>query len=83
MNITLTPEQQQWLEAQVAAGHFRSIEDAVRVAVADLRAINTDDLAWAKPYVERAREGVARGGVLTLEEHRARMTSRLDAVKGG
>ena len=55
MSITLTPEQQHWLESQVAAGHFPSVEDAVRMAVADFKAINTDDLTWAKPYVDEAR----------------------------
>ena len=82
MTITLTPEQQQWLAAQVAAGHFPSIEAAVRAAVADFKAINTDDLSWAKPYIDRALGSVARGEIVTLEEHRARMASRLDAAKG-
>ncbi|MBI3420094.1 MAG: hypothetical protein HY053_08185 [Proteobacteria bacterium] len=81
MNITLTPEQQQWLEAEVAAGHFPSIEEAVRVAVADLKAISTEDLSWAKPYVDRALESVARGEVITLEEHKARMEARLASLK--
>jgi Arc/MetJ-type ribon-helix-helix transcriptional regulator len=37
MTITLTPEQMQWIEEAVAAGQFPSVEDAVRVAVADLK----------------------------------------------
>ena len=52
MNITLSPAQKKWLEAQIDAGHFSSVDDAVAVAVAELMAINYDDLAWAKPYVE-------------------------------
>ena len=52
MNVTLPPEQQRWLEAQVAAGQFGSIDEALAVAVADLIAIQGDDLAWAKPYVD-------------------------------
>ena len=81
MSTYLTPDQQKWLESEVAAGHFPSVEDAVRVAVADLKAVQSDDLAWAKPYVDEARAAVARGETVTLEEHRARMLQRLDALK--
>jgi hypothetical protein len=28
-----------------------------------LTALNADDLTWAKPYVDRARDSVARGNV--------------------
>ena len=31
-----------------------------------------DDLAWAKPYVNEARAAVARGDVVTLDEHKSR-----------
>jgi hypothetical protein len=48
-NITLTAEQQRWLETEV--GHLSSVEGAVRVAVADLKSIGTGDLSWARPYV--------------------------------
>lgn len=81
MTVTLTPEQQKWLEAAVAAGQFPSVEDAVRLAVADLKAVHTDDLAWAKPYVDAARAAAARGETITIEEHRTRMAARLDALK--
>jgi hypothetical protein len=54
--ITPTPEQQRWLEAEVAAGRLPSVEDAVRMAVADFKAINTL-LHRAKPYVDEARQG--------------------------
>jgi antitoxin ParD1/3/4 len=82
MNITLTAEQQRWLETEVAAGHLPSVEGAVRVAVADLKSIASGDLSWARPYVEAARDAAARGEVLTLDEHRARMAARLEAAKG-
>jgi len=59
MNISLPPEQQKWLEAEVAAGRFSSIDEALSVAVADLKALMEDDLAgpshtWIKP-VSRSR----------------------------
>ncbi|MEA2903944.1 MAG: antitoxin ParD1/3/4 [Alphaproteobacteria bacterium] len=72
MNITLRPEQRKWLEAQVAAGHFASIDEALAIAVADLMAIQSDDLAWAKPYVDRALASAARGDVISGEEFFAR-----------
>jgi antitoxin ParD1/3/4 len=81
MNITLPPEQQRWLEAQVAAGYFGSIDEALAVVVADLIAIHNDDLAWAKPYVDQARDSVARGDVLSGEEYFTRLKARLDALR--
>jgi Arc/MetJ-type ribon-helix-helix transcriptional regulator len=33
MNITLTAEQQRWLESEVAAGRIASVEEGVRLAV--------------------------------------------------
>lgn len=77
MQITLTPEQQAWLEAKVAAGEFGTVEEAAAAAIADSMAGEIDDMAWAKPYVDEARAAVARGKVLTLEEHRARLAHRL------
>jgi antitoxin ParD1/3/4 len=61
MTIQLSPEQQRWLEAQVAAGHFASLEQAVAVAVADLMAAAPDDLDWAKPLVDEAANELDRG----------------------
>ena len=81
MNITLSPEQQQWLEAQVAAGRFTSIEQAIGVAIADLKSINTDNLAWAKPYVDQARGSAARGDVVSGEEFLKRLDDKLQALR--
>lgn len=81
MNIRLPPAQQAWLEARVADGEFASVEDAVQRMIAERMALEGDDLAWAKPYVDEAREAVARGEVFTLEEHEARMNERLKALK--
>lgn len=81
MTITLTPEQQAWLEAQVAAGTIPSVEDGVRVAVADLMAIAEDDLAWAKPYVDKARVSAARGDVISGDDFLAGLRNRVSRVK--
>jgi antitoxin ParD1/3/4 len=81
MNVKLPPEQQKWLEGQVAEGHFASIDDALSAAVADVMAIHRDDLAWAKPYVEEARASVARGDVLSGDEYFKRLDDRLAALR--
>ena len=56
MSITLTPEEQQWLQAEVAAGRFPSIEAAVRAALADFKTVLVDDQGWARSPVDRTRE---------------------------
>jgi Arc/MetJ-type ribon-helix-helix transcriptional regulator len=69
MTVTLTPEQMRWIEAAVAAGQFPSVEDAVRAAVDELMATaEFGDLEWAKPYIDQARESVARGDVIDGDE---------------
>jgi antitoxin ParD1/3/4 len=40
-----------------------------------------DDLAWAKPYVDEALAAVARGDVITLEEHKKRTAAFLTGLK--
>jgi len=85
MSITLTPEQQAWLRAHVERGDFASIEDAVRQLIderiAEIAAEESDDLAWARPYIDEALADVARGDVITIEEHEARNDARLAAMK--
>jgi Arc/MetJ-type ribon-helix-helix transcriptional regulator len=81
MNITLPSEQLEWIKAEVAAGRFASVDDAVATAVAELMSLADDDLLWAKPYVERARASVARGDVLSGDEFFERLKSKLDSLR--
>jgi len=81
MTIRLPAEQQKWLEEQVAAGRFGSVDDAVALAVADLMATDEDDLAWAKPYVDEARAAVARGEVVPLDDALADIDAHIAALK--
>ena len=85
MPITLTPEQEAWLQAHVASGDFASVEDAARQLIderiAERAAEQTDDLAWAKPYVDEARAAVARGEFVSLEQHRAHNAALLATLK--
>jgi antitoxin ParD1/3/4 len=84
MVITLTPSQEAWLEAHVARGAFASVEEAARQLIderiAERSFEESGDLAWAKPYVDEALADVARGDVITLEEHEARNEARLAAM---
>jgi hypothetical protein len=68
MNIKLARDQEQWLEAQVAQGHFQSVEAAILTLIAERMAFEADDFAWAKPYVDAARESVAQGEVVSLDD---------------
>jgi Arc/MetJ-type ribon-helix-helix transcriptional regulator len=81
MNIRIPANQQKWLEQQVAAGRFGSVDDAVAVAVADLMATEGDDLAWAKLDVEEARAAAARGEVVPLDDALADIDAHLAALK--
>jgi antitoxin ParD1/3/4 len=80
MNIRLRPDQQKWLEAQIAKGEFASIDDAVQQMIAE-RMWFDDDLSWAKPYVDEALAAAARGDVITLDQHKAEIEKQLKALK--
>jgi antitoxin ParD1/3/4 len=81
MNIKILPEQAKWLEAEIAAGRFDSVDDAIATALADLMSIPNDDLAWAKPYVEEARASVARGDVISGDEFFKRLEKKLSTLR--
>jgi hypothetical protein len=84
MNITLPREQQEWLEAQVKAGAYESIDEAVASIVAEHRqlGLGPDGLDWAKPLIDEARVCVERGDYLALEECRARMDALIENFRG-
>ena len=82
MMITLSPGQQAWLEAQVASGALPSIEDGLRAAVSDLMAISEDDLAWAKPLAEEARQSLSSGQFRAGEDFLDRLDRRIGVLKG-
>jgi antitoxin ParD1/3/4 len=85
MTITLAPEQHARLSAYVTRGDFSSVEEAVRQLlderILERDAEESDDLAWARPYVDEARAEAARGNVIFLEEHEARNDARLASIK--
>ena len=81
MNISLPVEQQEWLEAEVAAGRFASIDEALAAAVAELKALFEDDLSWAKPYVDEARAEVARGEIISGDEFLKWLRGRTETLR--
>ncbi len=85
MAITLTSEQEAWLNAHVASGDFASVEEAARQLIDERIAEHAfeenDDMAWAKPYVEEGLSALERGNVITVEEHKARNAARLASMK--
>lgn len=86
MPVSLTPEQQAWIEAHVNRGEFPSIDDAARQLIderiAERMAAERDDVAWAKPYIDEARAEVSRGKVMTRDEHETRMAALLASFRG-
>lgn len=85
MTISITPEREAWLAAHVARGAFASIDEAARQVIDERiteRIIEEADLAWAKPVVDEARAAVARGEVMSLAEHKARMKALLATLAG-
>ncbi len=78
MTITLTPEQQDWIDAHVARGDYASAEEATRVLLDDAiarRTLADDDLGWAKPLVDEALAEVERGETISWEDSCAELAA--------
>lgn len=85
MAITISLEQESWLQTQVENGAFSSVEAAVRQLIderiAESDAADHDDLAWAKPFIDEARAAVARGEFVSLEEHKAHNATLIASLR--
>ena len=85
MTITLTTDQQAWIDAHIASGEFATVEDAahtlIDAAILDRAFTEHTDLTWVKPLVDEALDASQRGGVMSLEEHRSRNRARLAAMR--
>jgi antitoxin ParD1/3/4 len=83
MTITLTADQEASLSALVASGDFASIEEAARALLDErlaAREIEDDDFAWAKPFIDEAEANIARGAVISREEHDASIKALLASM---
>ncbi len=82
MNVRLKPETEAWLKAEVAKGHFGSIEEAVETLVLAHHAaidVAADDHAWAKPLFDEALATLDRGEGSPLDEVVGRLKDRIAA----
>jgi hypothetical protein len=83
MQVELKPGIAAILKAQVAAGHFATIEDAVSAAVLGIGPDQdgaVSDLTWAKPYVDQGLASLARGEGIPHDQMWAELKVRF-AVK--
>ncbi len=76
MQVHLTKEHEDWLQAQVAAGRFSSLEEAVAEAINSLRA-DDEAFAWAKPLVDEGLAELDRGEAIPAEEVFTRIEASL------
>jgi antitoxin ParD1/3/4 len=67
MQIRLTKDREDWLQAQIAAGRFSSLVEALAEAIDGLRA-EEDALAWAKPLVDEGLAELDRGESIPADE---------------
>jgi hypothetical protein len=71
MNITLTPDQEVWLKAEIAEGHFTTPEDAIAYA------INVTKRAALRETLDAS---VARGGANSADDVRRAVADRLKSA---
>lgn len=79
MQINLSPEHEEWLRSQLAEGRFSSLDEAVAIAIEQLKAdsFDDDDLDWAKPLIDEGLSELDRGEALPANEVFARIEARL------
>jgi hypothetical protein len=71
MNITLTPDQEAWLRAEIANGHFATPEDAISFAINEAKRAALRDTINAS---------IARGGANSADDVRRAVADRLKTV---
>ncbi|HLN09468.1 MAG TPA: hypothetical protein VK281_11010, partial [Xanthobacteraceae bacterium] len=71
VKVELTPDAAQWVEAEVAAGHFPTAEDAVR------HAVNAAKLAALRAELAASE---SEGGSFTTDEVRRHAREHLDRL---
>ncbi len=79
MHVELKPKIAAILQAQVAAGHFDTIEDAVSAAVLGIgpdQNGDPGDLSWAKPYIDKGLADIEAGRVVPAETVHAELRRR-------
>jgi hypothetical protein len=83
MQIELKPTIAGIVQAQVAAGDFPSVEDAVAAAVLGLSADpdrSLSDLSWTKPYVDAGLASLERGEGVPHEQLWEQLDAQLRSI---
>jgi antitoxin ParD1/3/4 len=79
MGIELKPETERWLR-QVEASRFASLEDAIEALVQEDRisesALESADLAWAKPYLDKGLADIEAGRTVPADQVHADLRAR-------
>jgi hypothetical protein len=78
MKLDLNPKVSAILNAQVAAGLFPSVEDAITAAVLGAPPLNLGDLSWAKPYLASADAEIEHGETFSEDETFAEIDLKLE-----
>ncbi len=78
MRIDLKPQIEALLEAQVAAGHFESIEEAIGAAVLGMSIDESKigSLGWARPFLDEAEKAIEAGATFGEEDAYAELEKR-------
>jgi len=71
MNITLTPDQEAWLRAEIAEGHFATPQDAISHAINEAKRAALWDTLNAS---------ITRGGVNSADDVRRAVADRISTV---
>ena len=73
---------QDWLQQQVDAGAFPSIDAAVEAAIQNMIGddLSDDDLMWAKPLVDEGLAQLERGEKSSADDVFARLHAKLRAL---
>lgn len=80
MTISLTLDQIRWLEAKVAAGEFATIDEAAQAIISEHMQEDSQDLYWAKPLIDEAREQMVRGEVVSHADIKRELADRLKSL---
>ncbi len=89
IKLNITPDQHAWLADAVARGEFATEEEAAQAAF-DLGVLQCqledgeetdEDIAHLRGLLDEARAQVARGEVVSLEEHNAKIDAFLQDLR--
>lgn len=84
MNLTLTPEQAQIIQAQIQSGRFTNPEEAIELALRLLERSNENYAEWVeetRQKIQVAIEQIDRGEVLDRETVVAQLQEKLRTAR--